>query len=43
MGKLLSLLKGKYLIMAILTPLLMIGEVLMETTIPRIMAELVDV
>jgi len=43
MGKLLSLFKGKYLIMAILTPLLMIGEVLMETTIPRIMAELVDV
>lgn len=43
MGKLLSLLKGKYLIMTILTPLLMIGEVLMETTIPRIMAELVDV
>ncbi len=43
MKKLLSLLKGKYLVMTMLTPLLIIGEVLMETTIPRIMASLVDV
>ena len=43
MRKILSLLRGKYLIMAILTPLLIIGEVLMETTIPKIMASLVDV
>ena len=42
MKKLLSLIKGKYLIMTILTPLLIIGEVIMETTIPRIMADLVD-
>ena len=42
MKKLLSLLKGKYLVMTILTPLLMIGEVMMETNIPRIMATLVD-
>lgn len=43
MRKILSLLRGKYLVMTILTPLLIIGEVLMETTIPRIMASLVDV
>lgn len=42
MKKLLSLLKGKYLFMAILTPILIIAEVIMETNIPRIMAELVD-
>lgn len=43
MKKLLSLLKGKYLFMAVLTPLLIIGEVIMETTIPRIMANIVDI
>lgn len=43
MRKLMSLLKGKYLLMSIITPLLMIGEVIMETTIPRIMANIVDV
>ena len=43
MKKLLSLIKGKYLFMSILTPLLIIGEVLMETTIPRIMGKIVDV
>ncbi len=42
MRRLLSLLRGKYLLMTILTPLLIIGEVIMETNIPRIMAELVD-
>ncbi len=42
MGKLLSLLKGKYLWMSILTPILIIGEVIMEVTIPRIMADIVD-
>lgn len=42
MKKLLSLIKGKYLVMTILTPLLVMGEVVMETTIPRIMANLVD-
>ncbi len=42
MKKLLSLIKGKYLVMTILTPLLVMGEVVMETTIPRIMAELVN-
>ena len=42
MKKLLSLLKGKYLLMSILTPILIVGEVIMETNIPRIMSELVD-
>jgi ATP-binding cassette subfamily B protein len=42
MKKLLSLVKGKYLIMTLITPLLMIGEVIMETVIPRIMADLID-
>lgn len=42
MRKLLSLLRGKYLLMTILTPLLVIGEVIMETNIPRIMSKLVD-
>lgn len=42
MKKLLSLLKGKYLVMTILTPLLMIGEVAMETNIPKIMSTVVD-
>ncbi len=43
MRKLLSLLKGKYLWMSILTPILIIGEVIMEVTIPRIMADIVDI
>ncbi len=42
MKKLLSLLRGKYLLMTILTPLLIVGEVILETNIPKIMAELVD-
>lgn len=42
MKKLLSLLKGKYLLMTILTPILIVGEVMMETNIPRIMSKLVD-
>ena len=41
--KLLSCLKGKYKYMAILTPVLIVGEVVMETYIPRIMADIVDV
>lgn len=43
MKKLLSLLRGKYLWMTILTPILIVGEVIMEVSIPRIMAEIVDV
>lgn len=42
MRKLMSLLRGRYLYMAIITPVLMIGEVVMETTIPRIMANVVN-
>ena len=42
MRKLLSLLRGKYLVMAILTPLLIVGEVVMEVSIPRVMADVVD-
>ena len=42
MKKLLSLLRGKYLLMAILTPLLIVGEVVMEVSIPRVMADVVD-
>ncbi len=43
MKKILSLLRGKYLLMTFLTPVLMIGEVVMEVFIPRLMAEVVDV
>lgn len=43
MKKLLSLLKGKYLFMSVLTPILIIGEVFMETTIPKIMGQIVDI
>ena len=43
MRKLLSLLRGKYLWMTILTPLLIVGEVIMEVSIPRIMANIVDI
>ncbi len=43
MRKLLSLLKGKYLWMSILTPLLIIGEVVMEVSIPRLMGDIVDI
>ncbi len=43
MRKLLSLLRGKYLWMSILTPILIIGEVIMEVSIPRIMADIVDI
>ena len=42
MRKLLSLLRGKYLLMAILTPVLIVGEVVMEVSIPRVMADVVD-
>ncbi len=42
MKKLISLIKGKYLIFTIITPLLMIGEVIMETVIPKIMSDLID-
>ncbi len=42
MKKLLRHLRGRYLYMSVLTPLLIIGEVIMETTIPRIMANIVD-
>ena len=43
MRKLLSLLRGKCLWMSILTPVLIIGEVIMEVSIPRIMADIVDI
>ena len=43
MRKLLSLLRGKYLWMTILTPILIVGEVIMEVSIPRIMANIVDI
>lgn len=43
MRKLLRLLCGKYLLMSILTPILIIGEVVMEVAIPSIMADIVDV
>ena len=43
MRKILSLLRGKILLMTLITPVLMVGEVLMEVAIPRIMAEIVDV
>ncbi len=43
MKKLFSLLRGKYLLMSILTPLLIIGEVIMEVSIPRLMADIVDI
>ncbi len=43
MRKLLSLLKGKYLLMSILTPLLVIGEVVMEVSIPKTMSRIVDI
>jgi len=43
MRKLLSLLRGNYLWMSILTPILIIGEVIMEVSIPRIMADIVNI
>ena len=43
MRKLFSLLRGKYLWMSILTPILIVGEVIMEVSIPRIMADIVDI
>ena len=43
MRKILSLLKGIPLWMSILTPILIIGEVIMEVTIPRIMKDIVDI
>ena len=41
--KLLSSLKGKYRIYAILTPILVVGEVVMETLIPLTMSKIVDI
>lgn len=43
MRELLKLLRGKYLWMTILTPILIIGEVIMEVSIPRLMADIVNV
>lgn len=43
MRKILSLLRGKYLWMSIITPILIIGEVVMEVSIPRIMADIVNI
>ena len=43
MRKLIKLLKGKYLLMCIITPLLIVGEVIMEVSIPRLMADIVNV
>lgn len=43
MRKLLSLLKGKILWMTILTPILIIGEVIMEVRIPMLMANVVNI
>ena len=43
MKKLLSLLEKKYRWYSILTPILIVGEVIMEVIIPMIMAQIVDV
>ena len=42
-SKLLNGLENKYKIYSVLTPLVMIGEVVMETIIPLIMAKIIDV
>lgn len=43
MKKLLSLLESKYRFYTLLTPILIIGEVILEVTIPMIMALIVDI
>ncbi len=43
MRKLLSIIRGKCLLMSILTPLFIIGEVVLEVMIPKTMAQIVDV
>lgn len=43
MQRLIKLLKGKYLFMCLLTPLLIVGEVIMEVSIPRLMADIVNI
>ena len=43
MRELLKLLRGKYLWMTILTPILIIGEVIMEVSIPRLMTDIVNI
>lgn len=43
MKELFKLLKGKYIFMSVLTPLLIIGEVVMEVSIPKIMSKIVDI
>lgn len=42
MRKLLSLLRGRDLWMSILTPVLIVGEVIMEVSIPKAMSKIVD-
>ncbi len=43
MRKLLSLLRGRDLWMSILTPVLIVGEVIMEVSIPKTMSKIVDI
>lgn len=43
MRKLLSLLRGKDFWMSILTPVLIVGEVIMEVSIPKAMSKIVDI
>ena len=43
MRKLLSLLRGRDLWMSILTPILIVGEVIMEVSIPKAMSKIVDI
>ena len=43
MRKLLSLLRGRDLWMSILTPVLIVGEVIMEVSIPKAMSKIVDI
>ncbi len=43
MRKLLSLLRGKDFWMSILTPILIVGEVIMEVAIPKAMSKIVDI
>lgn len=43
MRKLLSLLRGKDFWMSILTPILIVGEVIMEVSIPKAMSKIVDI
>ena len=43
MRKLLSLLRGRDLWMSVLTPVLIVGEVIMEVSIPKAMSKIVDI